>query len=121
MRRTSWLAAAGVAAALWLADGAPALAQSEDLPPPPPGYEPAVPELVSDEQADQLKVDHPFFTLRFGLVPIFDYTWLAQDQASVDQVGAQPDDFDIRSARILARGTIFAGSKNAPRYLVAFE
>ena len=54
-------------------------------------------------------------------MPIFDYTWFTQDQASVDQVGVQEDDFDIRSARIMARGTIFAHSKHAPRYLVAFE
>jgi len=49
-------------------------------------------------------------------VPIFDYTWFAQDQASVDQVGVQENDFDIRSARIMARGTIFAQSQ-APEHL----
>ena len=45
-----------------------------------------------------------WFTLHLGLVPIFDYTWFTQDQASVDQVGVQENDFDIRSARIMARG-----------------
>jgi phosphate-selective porin OprO/OprP len=52
-------------------------------------------------------------------VPIFDYTWFTQDQASVDQVGVQENDFDIRSARIMARGTI--GSKYVVRYLFSFE
>ena len=42
-------------AALWLVSGAPARAQTEDLPPPAPGYKPAVPELLSDEQAEELK------------------------------------------------------------------
>ena len=99
----------------------PLSAQTEDLPPPEPGYAPAVPELVSEATLDQIKVDSHWFTLRFGLVPIFDYTWFGQDQASVDQVGVQENDFDIRSARIMARGKIFAYSSHAPRYLVAFE
>lgn len=118
MPDASRLLPAVIAAAFWLAGGTPARAQTEDvLPPPEPGVEHAVPELV----AKDLEVDRHFFTLHLGLVPIFDYTWFTQDQASVDQVGVQENDFDIRSARIMARGTIFAHSKHAPRYLVAFE
>ena len=118
MKKASGLLPAVMAAALWLAGGTPARAQTEDiLPPPVPGVEHAVPELV----AKDLEVDHHFFTLHLGLVPIFDYTWFTQDQASVDQVGVQENEFDIRSARIMARGTIFARSKHAPRFLVAFE
>ena len=118
MMKASRLLPAAIAAALWLAGGTPARAQTEDiLPPPLPGLEHAVPELVKED----LEVQSRWFTLHLGLVPIFDYTWFTQDQASVDQVGVQENDFDIRSARIMARGTIFAYSKHAPRYLVAFE
>ena len=94
--------------------------RSEDILPPArlPGVEPDVPELA---QGPDLEVGHHLFTLHLGLVPILDYTWFTQDQASIDQVGVQENDFDIRSARIMARGTIFAHSKHAPRYLVAFE
>jgi len=116
--KASRLLPAVIAAALWLGGGTPARAQTEDiLPPPVPGVEHAVPELVKED----VEVKSRWFTLHLGLVPIFDYTWFTQDQASVDQVGVQEDDFDIRSARIMARGTIFAHSKHAPRYLVAFE
>jgi len=118
MMKASRLLPAAMAAALWLAGGTPARAQTEDvLPPPAPGYAPAVPELVKED----IEVRSRWFTFHLGLVPIFDYTWFTQDQASVDQVGVQENDFDIRSARIMARGTIFASSKHAPRYLVAFE
>ena len=117
MTKATRLLTAAFGAALWLASATPARAQTEDiLPPPLPGLEPVVPELVED-----VEVKSHWFTLHLGLVPIFDYTWFTQDQASVDQVGVQENDFDIRSARIMARGTIFAHSKHAPRYLVAFE
>lgn len=56
--------------------------EADELPSPPPGYKPVVPELVSDP----VKVDSRWFTLRIGFVPIFDYTWFTQDQASLDQV-----------------------------------
>ncbi len=118
MTKASRLLPAAIAAVLWLAGGTTARAQTEDiLPPPVPGVEHAVPELVKED----LEVRSRWFTMHLGLVPIFDYTWFTQDQASFDQVGVQENDFDIRSARIMARGTIFAHSKHAPRYLVAFE
>jgi phosphate-selective porin OprO/OprP len=120
LRKAARLLTAAGALAFWLASGALAQAQSEDLPPPPPGYAPAVPD-VPDSLLDQTRIDHHFFTLRLGIVPILDYTWLTQDQESTDQVGVQDDEFDIRSGRVMARGTIFASSKHASRYLVAFE
>ncbi|MCU0235424.1 MAG: OprO/OprP family phosphate-selective porin [Thermoanaerobaculales bacterium] len=101
---------------LWLSGAVPARAQTEDiLPPAPAGYQPVVPELVSKDA----EIESRWFTLHLGVVPILDYTWLTQDQASVDQVGVQEDDFDIRSARIMARGTFGRGYK--VRYLLAFE
>jgi len=93
MLRASRLLPVVVAAALWLACATPARAQSEDvLPPPAPGYEPAIPDL------EDIEVKSCWFTMHLGLVPILDYTWFSQDQASVDQVGVQDDDLDIRSA-----------------------
>lgn len=62
-----------------------------------------------------------FLTLHLGAAPIFDYTWFSQDQASIDQVGVQGDDFDIRSARIQARGNLFARREHPWKYLVSFE
>ena len=50
MLKASRLLPAVIAAALWLAGGTPARAQTEDvLPPAPPGFEPAVPELVMED------------------------------------------------------------------------
>ena len=119
VRPTAWRLLPAVAAAvLCLVFATPARAQTEDvLPPPPTEYEPVIPELVKKD----LEVLSHFFTLHLGAAPILDYTWLSQDQASVGQVGVQQNDLDIRSARIFARGTIFAHSKHAPRYFVAFE
>ena len=118
MRATPRVLAVFTLAVVWLGAATCARAQTEDiLPPPVPGVEHAVPELV----AQDLELKHHFFTLHLGFVPILDYTWFTQDQASVDQVGVQDDEFDIRSGRVMARGTIFAGAKNPPRFLVAFE
>ena len=103
MTKATRLLTVALGAALWSVCATEARAQTEDiLPPAPPGYEPAVPELVKED----LELKSRWFTMHLGLVPIFDYTWFTQDQASVDQVGVQENDFDIRSARIMARGTI---------------
>ncbi len=118
MALTKVLLAVAAVAGFALAGAPAAQAQTEDiLPPPEPGVEHAVPELV----AEDLEIEHHFFTLHLGFVPIVDYTWLTQDQASIDQVGVQDDTFDIRSGRAIARGTIFAGAKHPPRFLIGFE
>lgn len=96
-------------------------AQSEELPPPPPGYDPVVSDLVPEAVLDKTRVDSSRFTLRLGFVPIVDYTWFSQDRASVEQVGEQEDTWDIRSGRVLARGKLFADAAHPLRYLVAFE
>jgi len=97
-----------------------ARAQTEDLPPPPPGYKPLVPD-TPEHLSDQLSVRKPGFTLKFGLAPILDYTWFSQDAASIEQSGAQENTWDIRSARIQARGTIFSNKARPWRYLISFE
>lgn len=110
-----------LAAVLGLTAALPAEAQSEDLPPPPPGYDPAVSDLVPEAVLDQTAVDTKHFSLRLGFVPIVDYSWFSQDPESVDQVGVQEDTYDIRSGRIMARGKLFANAAHPARYLVAFE
>ena len=112
--------AALLVAACWLLGASPAHAQTEDHPAPPPGYQPAIPD-VGGRELDKTAVDTHWFTFRLGLAPIFDYTWFTQDLPSVEQVGVQDDAFQVRSGRIQARGKIFA-RKSAPwRYLFSFE
>jgi hypothetical protein len=81
-------------------------AQMFDLPAAPPGYTSFVPD-VSESTYNSTSITERWFSLKFGAVPIVDYTWFTQDQASLDQVGEQVDEWDIRSARILARGELF--------------
>jgi phosphate-selective porin OprO/OprP len=116
-RATALVALAALAAAL---SGAPLHAQTEDLPPPPPGYDPIVPETIEAE-LDKTSVDHRFFTLKWGLAPIFDYTWFSQDAASLSQVGEQEDAYQTRSGRLMARGTLFNHWKRPWKFLVSFE
>lgn len=108
------------AAVLWLSPPAPAYAQTEDLPPPPAGYKPAVPD-VSEAALARTAVDTRWLTIRFGFAPILDYTSLSQDAASIDQVGVQDDAFQVRSGRIMVRGNLFNTGARPWRYLVSFE
>lgn len=66
-------------------------------------------------------VDTHWFTLHLGAAPILDYTWFSQDPESLDQVGHQEDEFDVRSARVQARGNLFNHARRPWRYLVSFE
>jgi phosphate-selective porin OprO/OprP len=105
---------------VWLGTAAIGAAQTEDLPPPPGGYQPIIPDLPQDVH-DHTSVDSRWFTLRFGAAPILDYTWFTQDAASLEQVGRQKDDFDIRSARVMVRGNLFNDTAHPWRYLLSFE
>jgi len=111
---------AALLATAWLAAAGTGLAQTEDHPPPPPDYAPAVPD-IGGKQLDQTAVDTTWFTFRLGLAPILDYTWFSQDEPSIEQVGVQDDAFQIRSGRIQARGKIFARTAAPWRYLFSFE
>jgi phosphate-selective porin len=83
-----------------------------DLPPLPAGAaEPrsvfAVPEPVSDASLSRMSVvdEHDRFSVKLGLVVMpADYTWFSQDDASVQQVGEQDDQWEARSLRLMARG-----------------
>src|SRR5262245_11008792 len=103
-----------------LGSAAAALAQTEDLPPPPPGYEPKVPEKV-ESVLDKTAVKSKLVNIHWGLAPIIDYTWFGQDPASVDQVGFQDDAFQVRSGRAMARGTLFNDWSRPWKFLVSFE
>jgi phosphate-selective porin len=95
-------------------------AQTEDHPPPPPGYSPVFPDL-SHAVEQETAVDTKWFTMRLGLAPILDYTFLSQDEENVEQVGVQEDAFDVRSGRVQARGNLFADRVRPWRYLFSFE
>lgn len=58
------------------------------------------------------------FTLNLGFAVLADYTAFSQDSTSEAQVGAQQDQWDLRAARALARGTIGSGEV---RYLLIVE
>ncbi len=97
-----------------------ASAQTEELPPPPPGYRPIVPDLPHEVDA-AASIRKPWFSIHFGAAPILDYTWFDQDQPSIDQVGVQADAYDTRSARVQARGTLFNNQARPWKFLVSFE
>jgi hypothetical protein len=100
--------------------GARANAQTEDLPPPPEGYRPLVPDLPHAVN-EATSIRERWMTVHFGAAPIFDYTWFSQDTESVEQVGVQEDSHDWRSARVQTRGTFFNNLARPWRFLVSFE
>jgi len=119
-----------ILAAAMLAGVAPAGAQSAESEPPPARgtfkVEPLPPRArsfglpdVPQSVVDRTSVQSPWFTLKFGLVTLVDYTGFSQDAASIDQVGTQDSRWDARSLRLMLRGTV--GSSYTVRYLVAGE
>jgi len=105
----------GALLVLWLLASASAARTQEPPSPTEPGASTEV------EATGPPVVETHAFTLHLGLVPILDYTWLSQDRASIEQVGLQESDFDVRSARVMARGNLFNRRERPWRYLVAFE
>jgi phosphate-selective porin OprO and OprP len=113
-----------------LAGVVPAGAQSAESEPPPARGTfkveslppPAKPFLVPDmppSAADRAAVRTSWFTLKFGLVTLVDYTGFSQDAASLEQVGTQDSRWDARSLRLMLRGTV--GRSHTVKYLVAGE
>jgi phosphate-selective porin len=105
---------------LCLGAAARAPAQTADLPPPPPGYNPIVPERL-ESALDKTEIKHDLVNIKWGLAPILDYTWFGQDQESIDQVGVQEDAYQTRSGRLMARGTLFNTWQRPWKFLVSFE
>lgn len=60
-------------------------------------------------------------TLNFGLIAIADYTWFSQNQASINQVGAQDSQPEFRADRIMLRGNLFNTHSRPWHYLVSLE
>jgi phosphate-selective porin len=52
----------------------------------------------------QIEDPHDRFSVKFGIVALFDYTNFDQDTDSEAQVGNQEDQFEVRSFRVSARG-----------------
>ena len=123
------LAAATLAlVCLALAPSVHAQAPESELPPEPGRFEGAVPTpppggfLVPDLPGTVYRdtaIDTRGFTIRPGLVILYDYTGVSQDAASIAQVGEQRDQGQLRASRLLVRGTI--GTDYAVRYLIAGE
>lgn len=83
---------------------------------PPAGF--LLPDLSSGGVAE-LRVESPAFTFKPGLVLIGDYTAVNQDAASLAQVGRQDDQWQVRAARLMMRGSF--GRDYRIGYLVAGE
>src|ERR1035438_9911779 len=95
---------------------APALGEFEAAPLPPPEKPFLVPDVPASV-ADQTQVRSRWFSLKFGVSAVFDYTTFEQNAASVSQVGRQEDQFQVRDLRLMLRGTI--GSDYKVNYFVA--
>lgn len=72
------------------------------LPPPPEFRVPDVP----DKDLAAAEIDNQHITFRPGLSVLLDYTWFDQDAASLEQVGEQEDELEVRSFRFMGRGTL---------------
>lgn len=128
LRQGSLPAAALVAALALAAGGRCACAQSpeSDLSPdtvqaPLPDSAFVVPD-ASDRVLESTKVEpeHKKYSLKWGvaLLPA-DYTNFTQDPTSQQQVGRQEDKFEVRSARLMARGYVDLG--RTWNYMISYE
>ncbi len=97
-------------------DTAPMRGQFEAEEPPPPAKPSIVPDIPTSF-ARKTQIRTKWFTLKPGLVLIEDYSAFTQDAASISQVGAQEDQWDPRSGRLMLSGTI--GDSYKVRYLWA--
>ena len=90
----------------------PLLAESED------SVEYDFPD-IPDSWAEALRFENEQFSMAFLFGTLLDYTVLDQDPQSIDQVGKQGNEFEVRSLRFLFAGTLdFIGPWS---YLVAIE
>jgi phosphate-selective porin OprO/OprP len=97
-------------------DPAPAAGQFEAEPLPPPEQPYLVPD-VPPSLLDQSQIKQRWFTMKWGLGAVFDYTSFSQNAASVAQVGRQEDQFQVRDLRLMVRGTL--GKDYQVNYFVA--
>jgi phosphate-selective porin OprO/OprP len=113
----------------FLIGGLGSFAQSpeSELPPVPgsftpdslrPQENPLIPDLGSAVERS-MQVKSHWFTLKPGLVLLLDHTSFEQDATNIEQVGTQEDQWEIRSARAMVRGTF--GTAYKVNYLVSGE
>jgi len=74
-------------------------------PPPLPATSFVMPDLP-DTWTRHTTYDGPRFSMRFSTVVILDYNAFSQDDESVKQVGAQEDQWDLRTWRLMTRGRL---------------
>ena len=77
-----------------------------------------IPDAAHDLK-EMLSLKDSAFTMKMSLISIVDYTAFSQDATNVSQVGRMKDEFDVRAARLIVRGTI--GGDKKLRYFIATE
>ena len=133
--RTSVVAVSAlVIATLFLASAAwaqtpPHVPDADYVPADKPKAAPATPEHlpataffmpdVPDEWNQKTTYDSRALSARFSTATVIDYTAFTQDAASVSQVGAQVDQWDLRTFRLMSVGT--AKFKHPVQYFVSVE
>jgi phosphate-selective porin len=83
-----------------------ASAPPSEPPPPPSSF--VMPD-VQDSWMEWSRYNGRLFSARLSFVPIVDYNAFVQDSDSVKQVGAQENQWDIRTFRIMTRGQLKFG------------
>src|SRR5262245_13568635 len=102
----------------------PSRAAAQDYESPPPSA-PAPPPIrflmpdIQDSWMDWSRYDGRLFSIRGTIVPILDYNAFAQDDASIEQVGEQTNQWDLRTFRLMARGVL--KSRHPVEYFVSLE
>ena len=99
----------GVVVAVLTGGACSARGQDFESPPPSAPKPLAPPKFVmpdiKDEWMDWSDYDGSHVSTRLSLVPIVDYNAFWQDGYSISQVGAQKNQWDLRTFRIMLRGT----------------
>jgi len=99
----------GVVVAVLTGGACSARGQDFESPPPSAPKPLAPPKFVmpdiKDEWMDWSHYDGSHVSTRLSLVPIVDYNAFWQDGDSISQVGAQKNQWDLRTFRIMLRGT----------------
>jgi phosphate-selective porin OprO and OprP len=73
---------------------------------PKPAAPPAPDYILSDMPPNWTTYNGRLFSIRVGFAILYDYTFFDQNQESIDQVGEQEDQRDLRSGRILLSGAL---------------
>jgi len=105
--------------ALALVQSAELSAQEVDDEPAEPGTAKYILPHIPARDLRWTRVRRPGFTLQMGFGLLADYTAFFQDSTSESQVGRQRDQWELRAARAVARGTL--GRSRSAYYFVVAE